>query len=124
MSNPHRHSVTGYHSLTDCLNLCNQKLYMQLTSLNHRWTVHRGEGSDPTELMFTVQRSHPLQWRARLDVFFLSNQVRNFSVVKEKPTFGGYFKAKQDFVVTINPGVDYAFVVSLLVILSETNSIF
>lgn len=54
---------------------------MQLTSLNHRWTVHRGEGSDPTELMFTVQRSHPLQWRARLDVFFQSNQVRNFSVV-------------------------------------------
>lgn len=31
--------------------------------------------------MFTVQRSHLLQWRARLDVFFQYNQVRNFSVV-------------------------------------------
>ncbi|XP_010491289.1 PREDICTED: protein LURP-one-related 14-like [Camelina sativa] len=117
----------------------------KLTSLNHRWTVHRGEGSDPTELMFTVQRSHPFQWRARLDVSFQSNnQVRNFSVVgtyfddsakvyqadtlvaevKEKSTFGGYFKGKQDFVVRISAGVDYAFVVSLLIILTETNSFF
>jgi uncharacterized protein YxjI len=117
----------------------------KLTSLNHRWTVHRGEGSDPTELMFTVQRSHPLQWRARLDVIFQSNHhLRNFSVVgtyhddsakvyhddaliaevKDKSGFGGFLKGKQDFVVRINAGVDYAFIVSLLVILNETNSIF
>ncbi|KAJ0266229.1 hypothetical protein HA466_0002630 [Hirschfeldia incana] len=117
----------------------------KLTSLHDGWTVHRGEGSDPTELMFTVKRSNALQWRARLDVFFQSHHLPgNFSVVgtyfddsakvyhsnaviaevKEKTTFGGFFKGKQDFVVRINPGVDYAFVVSLLVILNETNTIF
>ncbi|CAH2073778.1 unnamed protein product, partial [Thlaspi arvense] len=116
----------------------------KLTSLSDRWTVHRGEGSDPTELMFTVKRSHPLQWRARLDVMFQSRHLQNFSVVgtyshdsakvyhahaliaevKENSSFGGFFKAKQDFVVRINAGVDYALIVSLLVILNETNSIF
>lgn len=44
--------------------------------------------------------------------------------VKDKSGFGGFLKGKQDFVVRINAGVDYAFVVSLLVILNETNSIF
>lgn len=131
--------------------------------------------------MFTVKRSHALQWRARLDVIFQSH-YGNFSVVgtyfddsakvyhsnaviaevlhittypiarfiprsthenlskscficvlfyivchnqvKEKTTFGGFFKGKQDFVVRINAGVDYAFIVSLLVILNETNTIF
>lgn len=51
-------------------------------------------------------------------VFVCHNQV------KEKTTFGGFFKGKQDFVVRINAGVDYAFIVSLLVILNETNTIF
>ncbi|KAL0736412.1 hypothetical protein Bca4012_012622 [Brassica carinata] len=117
----------------------------KLTSLHDGWTVHRGEGSDPRELMFTVKRSSALQWRARLDVFFQSHHhlPGNFSVVgtyfddsakvyhsnaviaevKEKTTFGGFFKGKQDFVVRINAGVDYAFIVSLLVILNETNTI-
>ncbi|CAN7069108.1 unnamed protein product [Brassica rapa subsp. trilocularis] len=115
----------------------------KLTSLHDGWTVHRGEGSDPRELMFTVKRSHALQWRARLDVIFQSH-YGNFSVVgtyfddsakvyhsnaviaevKEKTTFGGFFKGKQDFMVRINAGVDYAFIISLLIILNETNTIF
>ncbi|KAG2262919.1 hypothetical protein Bca52824_069998 [Brassica carinata] len=126
-----------------CKGLSGAKL--ELTSLHDGWTVHRGEGSDPRELMFTVKRSSALQWRARLDVFFQSHHhlPGNFSVVgtyfddsakvyhsnaviaevKEKTTFGGFFKGKQDFVVRINAGVDYAFIVSLLVILNETNTI-
>ncbi|KAA8539513.1 hypothetical protein F0562_026205 [Nyssa sinensis] len=43
-----------------------------LTS-HHRWTVHRGESSDATNLLFSVQKSHSLQIKTQLDVFLASN---------------------------------------------------
>lgn len=39
----------------------------------HRWIVHRGESSDLSSLLYTVQRSHPFQIRTQLDVFLANN---------------------------------------------------
>ncbi|KAL0720113.1 hypothetical protein Bca4012_069437 [Brassica carinata] len=90
----------------------------KLTLLHDGWTVHRGEGSDPTELMFTVKRTY-FDDSAKV---YHSNAV--IAEVKEKTTFGGFSKGNKTLWFRINAGVDYAFIVSLLVILNETNTIF
>lgn len=53
-------------------------------SCRHRWTVHRGESSDVGNLLYSVQRSHPLQMKTRLDVFLPGNvraDVPDFQVI-------------------------------------------
>nr|GMC59202.1 protein LURP-one-related 14-like [Ipomoea batatas] len=116
-------------------------------SCRHRWTVHRGESSDVGGLLYSVQRSHPLQMKTRLDVFLPGNvrgDVPDFQVigcyssqsfrvyrgemviaeVKDNFKLGSFLaKGHESFGVRVYPGVDYAFIVSLLVILNE-NDIF
>nr|GMC63806.1 protein LURP-one-related 14-like [Ipomoea batatas] len=95
-------------------------------SCRHRWTVHRGESSDAASLLYSVQRSHPLQMKTRLDVFLPGNvraDVPDFQV-KDNFKLGSFLaKGHESFGVRVYPGVDYAFIVSLLVILNE-NDIF
>lgn len=46
--------------------------------------VHRGKSSDQKDLIFGVQRSHPLDMKPRLDVFIASNineGINNFQLV-------------------------------------------
>ena len=59
-------------------------LKIKLLTLRHRWKVHRGRNSDQKDLIFGVQRSHPLDMKPRLDVFMAGNtdeDVSNFQLV-------------------------------------------
>ncbi|KAK4363289.1 hypothetical protein RND71_018530 [Anisodus tanguticus] len=50
----------------------------------HRWTIHGGESSDASHMLYSVQRSNAFQLKTRLDVFLPSNaseDVPNFQVI-------------------------------------------
>ncbi|KAJ9160383.1 hypothetical protein P3X46_025790 [Hevea brasiliensis] len=112
-----------------------------LTSRN-RWLVHQGESSERNDLLFSVQRSHPFQVKTRLDVSLASNineDISNFQVVgcyssqsckvykddtlvaevNHKFTWGSFLGGSDKFRVQVYPGVDYAFIVALVIIFSE-----
>ncbi|XP_059301650.1 protein LURP-one-related 14-like [Lycium ferocissimum] len=111
----------------------------------HRWTVHGGESSDASHMLYSVQRSNALQMKTRLDVFLPSNAIEdvpNFQVigsyhshsfkvyrdqtllaeVNDNFKLGSFlWKGKESFQVRVYPGVDYAFIIALLVILNEND---
>ncbi|KAL1307944.1 hypothetical protein HN51_049860 [Arachis hypogaea] len=119
---------------------------VKMVSLRHRWRVHRGKSSDDKDVIFGVRRSHPMDMKPRLDVFMPGNtdeDVSNFQVVgshtqKSCTIYKGdtiiaqvsdvfpsrnFSKWKESYKVKINEGVDYAFVVALLVILTVNDYI-
>ncbi|KAK2636902.1 hypothetical protein Ddye_031694 [Dipteronia dyeriana] len=122
--------------------------YGVLTALTarHRWTVHRGESSELHNLLFGVQESHALQLKTWLDVLLPSNfneDISNFKVVgryssesfrvykgetviaevNHNFTWESFCKGKETFKVKVYPGVDYAFIVALIVIFDEIDAI-
>ncbi|KAG4962181.1 hypothetical protein JHK84_039278 [Glycine max] len=57
---------------------------VKLITLRHRWMVHRGKSSEEKDLIFGVQRSHPLDMKPRLDVFMATNineDISSFQLV-------------------------------------------
>ncbi|KAK3229872.1 hypothetical protein Dsin_001753 [Dipteronia sinensis] len=116
-----------------------------LTAL-HRWTVHRGEGSELHNLHFSVKDLHAFQLKTRLDVFLPNNfneDISNFKVVgryssesfkvfkgetviaevNHNFTWESFCKGIETFKVKVYPGVDYAFIVALIVIVNENDDI-
>ncbi|XAR66000.1 hypothetical protein NMG60_11012035 [Bertholletia excelsa] len=111
-------------------------------TLWQRWEAYRGESSDASNFLFSVQRSHPLQLKAELYVYLAGNfreDICNFHVVgscfsdsfraykgdtliaevRDKSKLESFIcKGEESFEVRVYPGVDYAFIVSLLVILN------
>ncbi|KAJ1293003.1 hypothetical protein BS78_01G034500 [Paspalum vaginatum] len=114
--------------------------------LNTRWKVFRGDSTSRRDLIFTVVKPSVIQLRGstKVSVFLASNDAeqacdfritgsyhdgacavslgdsdtviakidRRFSVVSA-------LLGKNTYCVTVNPGIDYAFVVALVVILDE-----
>ncbi|XP_027368524.1 protein LURP-one-related 14 [Abrus precatorius] len=119
----------------------------ELLTLRHRWMVHRGRSSEEKDLIFGVQRSHPLDMIPRLDVFMATNNIiqniNTFQLIgsyidQSCKVYKGYTliaelidvyprsnfsKWKESFKIKINAGVDYAFIVALLVILTVNDYI-
>ncbi|XP_060181900.1 protein LURP-one-related 14-like isoform X2 [Lycium barbarum] len=111
----------------------------------HRWTVHGRESSDASHMLYSVQRSNALQMKTRLDVFLPSNAIEDVPIfqvigsyhshsfkvhrgqtllaeVNDNFKLGSFlWKGKESFQVRVYPGVDYAFIISLLVILNEND---
>ncbi|XP_028797648.1 protein LURP-one-related 14-like [Neltuma alba] len=125
---------------------------VNLLTLRHRWTVNSGKSSDQKDLIFGVQRSHPLEMKPRLDVFMPetgingdddNNRTSRFQLVKTysdlccrvyrddsviaEVTEGlpsrSFFKYKDSFRVKISGGVDYAFIFALIVIFTVNDYI-
>ncbi|RDX61062.1 Protein LURP-one-related 14, partial [Mucuna pruriens] len=119
---------------------------INLVTLRHRWMVHRGKSLEEKDLIFGVQRSHPLDMKPRLDVFMATNInefISSFQLVgshidKSCKVYKGetmiaevidayprsnISKWTESFRVKINAGVDYAFIVALLVILTVNDYI-
>ncbi|CAJ1971075.1 unnamed protein product [Sphenostylis stenocarpa] len=119
---------------------------VNLISLRHRWMVHKGGSSEKKDLIFGVQRSHPLDMNPRLDVFMATNISQGISsfqlvgshidnsckVYKEDTIIAevidvfprnNFSKWTESFRVKINAGVDYAFIVVLLAILTVNDYI-
>ncbi|CAF1704107.1 unnamed protein product [Brassica oleracea var. botrytis] len=116
-------------------------------SLHDRWQVFRGESTDQKDLVYTLKRSSMIQlMKPKLDVFLAQNKemkVCDFHVkgswidrscvvyagksdaivaqMHKKHTAQSILIGKSNFSVTVYPNVDYAFIVSLIVILDDIN---
>ncbi|RRT80546.1 hypothetical protein B296_00018466 [Ensete ventricosum] len=118
----------------------------KLRSVHDRWQVFKGDSSDPKDLLFSVRRSSPLQFKTVLDVFLAANTKEEACDFKMK---GSYRKrsctvykgdastvaaqvimskeykfvnssvSKEAFGVAINPNTDYSFIAALVIIQHE-----
>ncbi|XP_045799099.1 protein LURP-one-related 10-like [Trifolium pratense] len=121
-------------------------LRRKIATLHDRWEAFRGESTDSKDLIFTLKRSSLIQFKDKLDVFLAGNKkqdVCDFKVkgswlerscivyagesnhivakMHKKHTIKSLLIGKDHFAVTVYPNVDYAFIVSLIVILDEIN---
>ncbi|KAJ7950075.1 LURP-one-like protein [Quillaja saponaria] len=122
-------------------------LRQKAMSAHSRWQVFRGDSTDSKDLIFSAKTSSILYLKTKLDVFLANNtteEVCDFRVkgswlerscevyagesstivaqMHKKHTAQSILLGKDNFTVTIYPNVDYAFIVSIIVILDEINS--
>ncbi|CAK9146893.1 unnamed protein product [Ilex paraguariensis] len=116
-------------------------------SAHSRWQVFRGNSKDPADLLFTAKTSSIFQLRTRLNVYLAHNtteEVCDFKVegswlerscviyagdsstivaqMHQRYSAESILLGKDKFMVTVYPNIDYAFIVSLIVILDDINS--
>ncbi|EYU41983.1 hypothetical protein ABFS82_10G007600 [Erythranthe guttata] len=119
----------------------------KLMSAHRRWEVFRGESTDEKDMLFSVRKSSLFQMKTKLHVFMASNTSEDICDFRIE---GNWFESKcaiyagnsnniiaqmhrnhsaksillgkDNFGVTVYPNVDYAFIVSLVVILEEINT--
>ncbi|KAK7349728.1 hypothetical protein VNO77_07343 [Canavalia gladiata] len=121
-------------------------LRRKMMSAHDRWQVFRGESTELKDLVFSVRRSSMFQLKTKLDVFLANNtkeEVCDFKVkgswferscvvyvgeslniaaqMHRKHNAQSIVLGKDNFMVTVYPNVDYAFVVALILILDEIN---
>ncbi|XP_050383554.1 protein LURP-one-related 10-like [Argentina anserina] len=119
----------------------------KLRSVHERWQVFRGDSTEMSNLVFSVKQSSMIQMKTKLDVFLATNTgeyAPDFHVkgswfdrscvvyagssstiiaqMYKKHTVSSVLFGKDNFNVTVYSGVDYAFIVALIVILDEINS--
>uniref|UniRef100_A0A2N9IXB2 Uncharacterized protein n=1 Tax=Fagus sylvatica TaxID=28930 RepID=A0A2N9IXB2_FAGSY len=120
-------------------------LRKKLMSAHSRWQVFRGDSEDPCDLAFSVKKPGKLQWmKTTLHVYLANNKnedVCDYKVVEsrsnkrsciiyagetstvvahkmyEKRTVKSVLLGKKNFMVTVYPNIDYAFIVALITIL-------
>jgi uncharacterized protein YxjI len=115
-------------------------------SLRRRHSVYRGTSTEEKDLICTVKQSKMFQWKTTLDVFLASNttmDVPDFRVkgswferscviyagksknivaqMHKKRTIQSVFLGKDKFMVTVYANIDYAFIISLIVVLDDIN---
>ncbi|KAM7276806.1 hypothetical protein ACFE04_018672 [Oxalis oulophora] len=118
---------------------------VEVLTKRHQWTCHLGESADNERLLFKVQRSSAIQLKSRLEVFLADNITKtqsdfhvvgcytnlSFKVCQGKTIlaevshnfkWGNLCRGKESFRVKVQPDVDYAFVVAMLVILEELDN--
>ncbi|XP_031267543.1 LOW QUALITY PROTEIN: protein LURP-one-related 15-like, partial [Pistacia vera] len=123
-------------------------LRQKVMTAHYRWQVFKGESTEAEDLLFSAKTSSILQLKTKLDVFLGSNtkeEVCDFKVkgswldrscviyagdsdtiiaqMHKKHTAESVLigKEKDNFMVTVYPNIDYAFIVALIVILDEIN---
>ncbi|KAD3067606.1 hypothetical protein E3N88_35486 [Mikania micrantha] len=105
-------------------------------SVHDRWNVYKGESNNGQDIIFSIASNHMIQFKTHLKVF-LANKTSggdecDFTIKgkwskKNCKIYMGNSSTviaqmdkmnanKDKFMVTINPMVDYAFVVSLIAI--------
>ncbi|KAM0910236.1 hypothetical protein ACQ4PT_014298 [Festuca glaucescens] len=114
--------------------------------MNKRWKVFRGDSTSRRDLLFTVVKPSviPLRWSTKVNVFLASNdaeQAPDFRItgsyhdgacsvslgesntviakIDRRSTVVSTLLGKNAYSVTVNPGIDYAFIVALAVVLDE-----
>ena len=140
-------SIHDRHVLSDAAGNPIVTLRRKTMSAHDRWQVFRGESTEPSDLIFTAKRSSMFQWKTKLDVFLANNTKENvcdFKVkgswserscviyagesstivaqMRKKHTAKSILIGKDHFMVTVYPNIDYAFIISLIVILDAINS--
>ncbi|XVF65904.1 hypothetical protein PTKIN_Ptkin09bG0288200 [Pterospermum kingtungense] len=120
-------------------------LKQKILTVHRRWQVFRGDSNNSNDLLFSVKKSSLLQMKTTLDVFLASNTSESQPDFKIK---GGWHESgctiyagdaiiaqmhrkhnvqsvvfgADSYGVTAYPNVDYAFIVSLVVVLDEINA--
>ena len=56
---------------------------VMLKTLRHQWTVHQGKSSDEKDIIFKVERSHPLEMKARLEVFMAGHNDNGDVIIND-----------------------------------------
>ncbi|GER44281.1 hypothetical protein STAS_21184 [Striga asiatica] len=112
------------------------------------WQVFRGESTKANDLLFSVKRPSILQMKTKLHVFLASNtaeELCDFKIesswferscvvylgnsnniiaqMKKNCNARCILTGKDSFSVTVYPNIDYAFVVVLVVLLEEINTV-
>ncbi|KAK4582255.1 hypothetical protein RGQ29_025434 [Quercus rubra] len=118
----------------------------KVMSAHSRWQAFRGESTDSKDLLFSAKTHSVLYLKTKLDVYLAHNtteKVCDFKVegtwlerscviyagdsstviakMHKKHTAQSIFIGKDNFMVTVYPNIDYAFIVALIVILDEIN---
>ncbi|CAN8268030.1 unnamed protein product [Cochlearia groenlandica] len=117
-------------------------------ALKNKWEVHGGESKERQDLLFMVKQSQTVSIKTSLDVFLPeNNNIKkrttcdfhasggysniSFKVFKSdaliaevthKFAWGSFYKGKYNFSVRVNPEVDYAFVIALLVMIDDNEN--
>ncbi|GMN40498.1 hypothetical protein TIFTF001_009717 [Ficus carica] len=122
-------------------------LRQKLMTMHARWQVFRGESTKSRDLLFSAKRTSIFQWKwkTKLDVFLANNteeEVCDFRIegrwfenscviragesstnilaqMQKKHTVQSVLFGKDNFMVTVYPNIDYAFIVALIVVLDE-----
>ncbi|KAG5088984.1 hypothetical protein GLYMA_01G129100v4 [Glycine max] len=121
-------------------------LRRKLMTAHDRWEVFRGGSTEPKDLIFSVKRSSFFQLKTKLDVFLANNtkeEVCDFKVkgswferscvvyageslnivaqMHKKHTLQSIAFGKDNFMVTVYPNIDSAFIATLILIIDEIN---
>ncbi|XP_009796279.1 protein LURP-one-related 10-like [Nicotiana sylvestris] len=113
-------------------------------SWHSRWQAFKGDSTNEKDLIFSAKISSIFQFTTKLDIFLANNiseEVCDFRMktnfmestcdifagqsstlvaqMNKNYTAGSIFLGRDKFMVKVNPNVDYAFIVSLIVILEE-----
>ncbi|KAH9309842.1 hypothetical protein KI387_037753 [Taxus chinensis] len=114
----------------------------KMISMHRRWEAFRGDNTNYKNFSFAAKKSSMFQLKTTLDVFLAGNKdekVSDFRVkrsnldqsctvyqgnrilaeMKRKYTETNELLGKDMFAVTVEAGVDYAFIVALILILDE-----
>ncbi|XP_059462250.1 protein LURP-one-related 10-like [Corylus avellana] len=121
----------------------------KINSWHGRWKVFRGSSTDSSNLLFSAKRSSMFQYvNSTIDVFLANNTREDYCDFKLKGSYRlrscviyagdsttliaqmhkeqsrqRIFQLPKDkFTVTVNPNIDYAFIVVLILILYEIDS--
>ncbi|GAB2217868.1 hypothetical protein Droror1_Dr00001081 [Drosera rotundifolia] len=141
-------SAADRHVLRDAAGVPILTLRRKLLTAHSTWRVFKGDSTDSKDLIFSVKKSSLFQFKVKLDVFFASNTDEN---VPDFLVKGGFRDArctvylgnssaiiaemhkqrslktilldKDTYGVTVNPGVDGAFITALIVVLHEITEV-
>ncbi|XP_074587633.1 protein LURP-one-related 10-like [Curcuma longa] len=108
------------------------------SSWHGAWRVFRGESTSPNDLLFSMRKPKIFQWKDDFDVFLATNTDEaapcDFKIISrskkcticigETDEIIAQFhrKTKDKLEITVNPNEDFAFIVSLMVILKENEA--
>ncbi|XP_042514415.1 protein LURP-one-related 15-like [Macadamia integrifolia] len=118
----------------------NDDLLVKMFSAHGRWEVFRGDSPDSKNLLFNAKTTSLFQFMTKLDVFLAANTMEGVSDFKVKGSWSersckiyvGDFCVqmhkklsvqselfgKDNYIVTVHPNVDYAFIVALIIVLN------
>ncbi|MCD7454698.1 hypothetical protein HAX54_025665 [Datura stramonium] len=118
--------------ITDPAGLPLHTLQEKTLSWHNTRKVYNAESSDRNDLLYIIKRSSTIQMKMQLDLFLdssINGEICDFHVkgsldtliaeVKERFKLGSFFNGRENFEVRVYPGVDYAFIISILIIYNE-----
>ncbi|KAG5585020.1 hypothetical protein H5410_045454 [Solanum commersonii] len=122
-------------------------LKQKILTEHSRWNAFKGESTDNKDFLFTIKTTSIFQWKTKLAVFLANNnsKEKNYDYLikgswsdrscaiyagdsstivaqmHKKITDKSLLIGKDNFMVTMYPNIDQAFIVSLIVILDAIN---